>query len=88
MANTAPQFSGPEFKQSIVSRVQGIFLLTQIYAQYHRLLESNIKIRTHPLEKSTEVNSDLRLVLLNYRIVQMMSGLSATKISFSKTLKK
>jgi len=47
-----------------------------------------MKIRNHPLEKSKEVNCDLDIALLNYRIVQKMSGLSATKISFSKKLKK
>lgn len=68
------------------STVWGILL--QICAQYNRLVESNIEIRNHPLEKSEEVNCDLHLALLNYRSVQKMSGLSATKISFSKNLEK
>lgn len=87
MANTAPQFSGSEFKQSVVNIVWDILLLVQIYSQYNRLVESNIKIRNHPLVKSKEVNCDLHLALLNYRIVQKMSGLSGTKISLSKNLK-
>lgn len=63
-------------------------MLVQICAQYNRLVESNIKIRNHPLEKSKEVNCDLHLALFNYRTVEKMSGLSAAKISFSKNLEK